>query len=75
MHPVITMKSWSHQLHDSLLIARHEIYEHIRSRHFWTGVAVALLLAGIAAALIMLAMNTPVELMEDFPYGPYGPYR
>ena len=78
MHPVITVKHWSHQLHDGMLFVWHEIDEHLHSRHFWTGVAVAALAIGLVTLIIMLAMHSdlPAETFETYPYGiPYGPYR
>ncbi len=57
MHPVITMKSWSHHLHDSMLLAWHEVDQHVHSRHFWAGVALTLLIVGFVALLVLMAKN------------------
>jgi hypothetical protein len=45
MHTAKTIKHWSHHLHDSLLTMGHHIDQHLRSRHFWAGVGITLLIA------------------------------
>lgn len=72
MHPVITMKHWSHHLHDGMLNVRHRIAESLHSRHFWIGVGVALVVVGIVALLILLARDAPFINPYGFPYSPYG---
>lgn len=64
MHPVSTMKHWSHVLHDSIV-------EHIHSRHFWVGVVIALCFAGILALLFILARSAPIIYPHHMPYAPY----
>ncbi len=74
MHPIMTAKSWSHHLHDGALAAWHQIDQHLRSRHFWTGVGIALLAIGLVALVITLVRNAPLQ--GDYLYGsPYGFYR
>lgn len=76
MHPMITVMHWSHHLHDNLLVAWHEIDQHLHSRHFWTGVAIALLIVGFIALMITLLANAPAGPLGERPFGlPYGPYR
>ena len=76
MHPVITMKSWSHHLHDGTLSMWHHIDEHLRSRHFWAGVALTLLIGGLVTLLFFVAKNASTEIHTEYPYGiPYAPYR
>ncbi len=73
MHPIATAKDWSHHLHDGMLTAWHHIDQHLRSRHFWTGVGITLLVIGLVALFIVLAKNAPTEL-PSYPYSyPYGP--
>jgi hypothetical protein len=76
MHPIATVRHWSHDLHDGTLTMWHHIDDHLRSRHFWAGVGIALLVTGIAMLLIILAKNAPLEFQGEVPYGiPYAPYR
>ena len=76
MHPVVTMKHWSHHLHDGTQAMWHHIDEHLRSRHFWAGVGVTLLIVGFVALVFMLVKNAPIQMQGEYPYGiPYGPYR
>ena len=76
MHPVVTINHWSHHLHDGMLAMWHQIDSHLRSRHFWTGVGLTLLIVGIVALLFFLAKNSPIAIPSDNPYGvPYVPYR
>ena len=63
MHPVATIKLWSHH-----------ISEHLHSRHFWAGVGVALLIVGLMTLLFIAANNTAIEWQGTYPYGsPYIP--
>ncbi len=73
MHPVGTIKHWSHHLHDGMIFMWHEIDQHLRSRHFWAGIAVALLIVGFIALMVFLAQQTPVDpLWQQHLYGtPY----
>ena len=76
MHPVITMKNWSHHLHDAMLSMGHHVDQHLRSRHFWTGIAVALVVAAFMTLVILLALKTPLESLNTAPHSnPYLPYR
>ncbi len=77
MHPVTTMKHWSHHLHDGMLAMWHEIDQHLHSRHFWAGVGLTLLIVGIVALLFFAVRNAPpIETPSNYPYGiPYSPYR
>jgi len=76
MHPVITMKHWSHHLHDGMLAAGHHIDQHLRSGRFWIGVGFTLLAAGLAALIVILAKNAPLMLPGEYLMGnPYLPYR
>lgn len=76
MHPVVTMKNWSHHLHDRMRSMGHHIDQHLRNRHFWTGIAVALLVAAFATLTLMMALKTPIESFNTIPYSnPYAPYR
>ncbi len=76
MHPVITMKDWSHHLHDSMLAMWHHMDQHLRSRHFWVGVGVTLLIVGFVMLMLVLARKSPIEVPGTYPYGiPYSPYR
>jgi hypothetical protein len=69
------MKSWSHHLHDGMLSMWHHIDEHLRSRHFWAGVGITLLLVGFVTLLIFAVKNAPIESGEFQTYGiPYSPY-
>ncbi len=61
MHPVITLKHWSHH-----------VSEHLHSHHFWAGVVITLLIVGIVALLFMLARNAPIVYPYGFPYSPQG---
>ncbi len=61
MHPVITLKHWSHH-----------VSEHLHSRHFWDGVVITLLMVGIVTLLFMLARNAPIAYPYGFPYSPQG---
>ncbi len=76
MHPVIAITHWSHHLHDGMLFMWHHIDEHLHSRHFWAGVGITLLLAGIVSLLFIAAKNAPFSSPMEYPYGiPYMPYR
>lgn len=76
MHPVITMKHWSHSLHDGALATWHQIALHLGSRHFWTGVGATLLAIGLVALLAILTKNTPVQSRDFDPYGvPFSEHR
>ena len=76
MHPVTTMKHWSHALHEGMLTMRHHIGDHLHSRHFWVGVGITLLLVGVAALLFFLSKHTPIMSPGEYPYSiPYTPYR
>ncbi|MBT8045769.1 MAG: hypothetical protein KJN67_01260 [Pontiella sp.] len=76
MHLGTSMKGWSHRLHDGMLGIWHHIDQHLHSRHFWTGVGVAVLIMGFVMLAIMLARETPVILRGEYPYGiPYSPYQ
>jgi len=59
MHPIITMKHWSHH-----------VSEHLHSRHFWAGVAITLLIVGVVTLLFILARNAPIAYPYGFPYTP-----
>lgn len=74
MHPVITMKHWSHHLHDSMLSTWHHIDEHLHSHQFWAGVMLTLIILGIVTMLAILAWNAPImhHQLEMPPYVPYG---
>lgn len=73
MHPVITMKSWSHHMHDGMLTTWHHIDQHLRSRHFWAGVGITLLVAGIVMLFILAAKYAP-EMEGTIPLSyPYVP--
>lgn len=72
MHPVTTMKHWSHHLHDGMPNLRQHISEHLHSRHFWVGVGLTLLVVGLVALLFILARNAPMVYPHDLPYHPYG---
>lgn len=61
MHRETTMKHGGHHLHDSMLTLRHHIDEHLHSRHFWTGILLALIVVGLLAMLFMLAGNAPIN--------------
>jgi hypothetical protein len=61
MHPVIAMKHWSHQGS-----------EHLRSRHFWAGVGITLLIVGVITLLFMLARNAPIGYPHGYPFSPIG---
>lgn len=75
MHPVIAIANWSHHMHDGVVFLRHEANVMFHSRHFWGGVVIALLAAGLIALIFMLAINAPQEPLPIRPYGlPYGPY-
>ncbi len=75
MHPVTTMKHWSHHLHDGMMNAMHHIDEHLHSRHFWAGVGITLLIIGFITMFFMFARNAPVHMPMEFRYGlPYTPY-
>jgi len=70
MHRDTTMKHGGHHLHDSMVNLRHHIDDHLHSRHFWTGVLLALIVVAFATLLFMLAGNTPLNVQ-----GPtYVPY-
>ena len=76
MHTAETMKHWGHHLHDGMLTMGHHIDQHFRSRHFWAGVGITLLIVVLVTALIILAKNAPLNVPTDFPYSiPYGPYH
>ena len=65
MHPIITMKHWSHELHDSIV-------EHLHSRHFWVGVGITLLIIGFLTLLLILSKNAPIIYPHEMPrYAPY----
>lgn len=74
MHPLSTVMHWSHHLHESMTFLRHEVGVHLRSRHFWAGVAVTMLIVGFIALIVYLARNTPADtLWPSTTYGfPYG---
>ncbi|MDF7825876.1 hypothetical protein P4B35_17740 [Pontiellaceae bacterium B12227] len=62
MHPVSSLKHWSHH-----------VSEHLHSRHFWAGVGVTLLVIGTVALLFVLIMKSvPVEIYDAAPYA--SPY-
>lgn len=62
MHPVSTMKHWSHQ-----------VSEHLHSRHFWTGVGITLLIISFAALLFLLIIQSgSFENYNAIPYA--NPY-
>ncbi len=69
MHPVIYMMNWSRHLHDSWMVARCEVDQHLHSGHFWAGLSVALLIIGALALLVLFAMNAPVGPMSETPFG------
>lgn len=80
MHTADVIKGWGHHLHDGLVVMLHETEHLVSSRHFWSGVLVTLLVAGIVALVVTMlvrAPEMPVRPLEDlplqFPY-PY-PYR
>ena len=76
MHPIATTKHWSHHVHDGMLTMWHHIDEHIRSRHFWAGVAVTLMFVVLMTLLFFAVKNAPVELPAEHPSAiPYSPYR
>ena len=63
-------------MHDGLLSLWHHIDQHLRSRHFWTGVGITLVIVGIVTLLLLLAMEAPVETFGTYPTGmPYGPVQ
>ncbi len=70
MHVALTMKTWSHHLHDGMLSLWHHIDEHFHSRHFWAGVVLTLLIAGVIALLFILAKEAPYIYPPDLPYVP-----
>lgn len=72
MHPVITMKHWSHHLHDSMLTLKQHVTEHLHSRHFWAGVMITLLILGFLTMLYILARNAPFIYPQEYPFIPYG---
>ena len=75
MHPVMTMKNWSHHLHDGMLSMSHHIDEHLHSRHFWAGVGVTLLIAAVVTLLFFAVKYAPSEMPFDYPHStPYTPY-
>jgi hypothetical protein len=71
MHKETTMKHGSHRLHDGMLTLWRHIDEHLHSRHFWAGVAIAILIVGIVTMLFILARNAPI-MYPTAPYSPYG---
>jgi hypothetical protein len=76
MHPIATTKNWSHHLHDGMLSMWHHIDQHLRSRHFWAGVGITLLIVGFVAMLLFLAKNAPINAPIDSPSSmPYSPYQ
>ena len=76
MHPVISIRHWSHHLHDGMLNMRHEIDQYLHNRHFWIGVAVTLAFIGLVALLIILAEHAPIMMPSDSPAGTtFIPYR
>ncbi len=72
MHPITTMKHWSHQLHDGMATLRHHIQGHLHSHHIWAGVAFTTLIAVIFAAMFILARHAPLIYPQGIPYLPYG---
>jgi hypothetical protein len=76
MHPVVTIRHWSHHLHDGMLTLRRQIDQHLHSRHFWIGVGAALLIIGLVTLFIVVAQNAPFVIPTEYPAGsPYIPYR
>ena len=74
MHTVVTMKHWGHHLYDGIQAMRHEIVQHLHSRHFWTGVGVTLLIIGLAVLFFMLVRYAPLQMHNMQPYSiPYVP--
>ena len=61
MHPVITMKHWSHQ-----------VSEHLHSRQFWVGVGITLLIIGVITLLFILSRNAPIAYPHGYPFSPIG---
>ena len=76
MHPVSTMKNWSHHLHDDMLSFWHHVDQHLHSSHFWVGVGVTLFFVGLLTLFVLLAWKFPIELEGGYPGGyPYAPFR
>ena len=57
MHPVSAVMHWSQHLHDGMTFMWHEVNQHLRSRHFWAGVAIVMLLVGFIALIVYLAQT------------------
>ena len=76
MHPVVTMKHWSHHLRDGMTSAWHHIDQHLHSRHFWMGMGIALLAVFFVSIVFLLITQAPFESTAPYPHSfPYGPYR
>ncbi len=76
MHLNLTLKHWSHHLHDDMLRFEHTVSTHFHSRHFWIGLGAALLLIGLMTLLLIWAWRMPAESFDGFDYMyPYMYYR
>ena len=75
MHPLNTMKHWSHHLHDDMLRFEHVLSTQCHNHRFWIGVGIAVLFISLMTLLFVWAWRTPgtidgFEYMYPYMYYP-----
>jgi hypothetical protein len=59
MHPVMTMKSWSHHVHDGGITTWQEIDHLAHNGTMWAAMGVALFVTAVVALMFYLTMSVP----------------